>query len=41
MTRANHQRYTRSSDLTPKEGLEKFLTEHIKYLQREKKRVER
>ncbi|CAG8821096.1 45111_t:CDS:2 [Gigaspora margarita] len=41
MTRAKHQRHTRSSDLTPKEELDKFLTEHIKYLQREKKRVER
>ncbi|CAG8503783.1 1244_t:CDS:2 [Racocetra persica] len=41
MTRAKHQRYTRSSDLTLKEELDNFLTEHIKYLQREKKRVER
>ncbi|CAG8567883.1 7100_t:CDS:2 [Racocetra fulgida] len=41
MTRAKHQRYTRSSGLNPKEDLDKFLTEHINYLQREKKRVER
>ncbi|CAG8679101.1 11672_t:CDS:2 [Racocetra fulgida] len=41
MTRVKHQRYIRSSDLTPKEELDNFLTEHIKYLPREKKRVER
>ncbi|CAG8786370.1 23983_t:CDS:2 [Gigaspora margarita] len=41
MTRTKHQRHTRFSDLTPKEELDKFLTEHIKYLQREKKRVKR
>ncbi|CAG8500127.1 15181_t:CDS:1 [Dentiscutata heterogama] len=40
MTRAKYQRYLRSNDLTPKEELDNFLTKHIKYLQREKKRVE-
>ncbi|RIB02847.1 hypothetical protein C2G38_2289778 [Gigaspora rosea] len=41
MTHAKHQRYTCSSGLNPKEDLDKFLTEHINYLQREKKRVKR
>ncbi|CAG8763815.1 44128_t:CDS:2 [Gigaspora margarita] len=41
MTQVNYQYYyTHSTNLTPKEGLEKFLTEHIKYLQREKRWVE-
>ncbi|CAG8573839.1 13980_t:CDS:2 [Cetraspora pellucida] len=35
------RRHTRSDNLTPNENLEKYFNEHIKFLQREKQRVER
>ncbi|CAG8810991.1 5923_t:CDS:1, partial [Gigaspora rosea] len=34
------RRHTRSDDMSPKENLDRFYEEHLKFLNREKKRIE-